>query len=74
MIEANPSLLPLEIKAILTRTAHRVSELKPEQQGFGVVDPRAALAAALTAARKDQRARSRGRRRAAPVTSPERRP
>ena len=40
MIEANPGLKPLEIKAILTRTARRVEELKPEQQGFGVVDPR----------------------------------
>ena len=63
MIEAHPSLQPLEIKAILTRTAHRVSELKPEQQGFGVVDPRAALAAALTLRRKERgRPISRGRR------------
>ena len=47
MIEAAPSLSPLEIKAILTRTARRVGELTPEQQGFGVVDPRLALAKAL---------------------------
>jgi serine protease AprX len=52
MFEANPSLTPLEVKAILTRTAHRVHELRPEQQGFGVVDPRAALAEALIGGRK----------------------
>jgi serine protease AprX len=66
MIEANPSLKPLEIKAILTRTARRVGELTPEQQGFGVVDPRAALTIALIEARKERRARTRGRARAAP--------
>ena len=64
MIEACPSLRPLEIKAILTRTAHRVSELKAEQQGFGVVDPRAALAAALIEGRTETRVPRRGKRRA----------
>lgn len=63
MIEAHPSLQPLEVKAILTRTARRVDELEPEQQGFGVVDPRAALAEALTLSRKERRVRRRGRRR-----------
>jgi serine protease AprX len=52
LIEANPELKPLEVKALLTRTAQRVDELKPEQQGFGVVDPRAALAEALVAKRR----------------------
>jgi serine protease AprX len=71
MIEANPSLKPLEIKAILTRTARRVGELTPEQQGFGVVDPRAALVSALILGRKEGRARTRGQARAAPpVASP----
>ncbi|MBX7187650.1 MAG: S8 family serine peptidase [Vicinamibacteria bacterium] len=65
MIEANPSLKPLEIKAILTRTARRVEELKPEQQGFGVVDPRAALFTVLVEARKERRIQRRGRRRSA---------
>ncbi len=64
MIEANPSLTPLGIKAILTRTARRVGELRPEQQGFGVVDPRAALAIALAFGRKEERAHGRGGRRA----------
>jgi serine protease AprX len=62
MIEAAPSLQPLEIKAILTRTARRVDELRPEQQGFGVVDPRAALALALIEGRTEKRVRKRGRR------------
>ena len=70
MMEANPSLRPLEVKSILTRTARRVSELRPEQQGFGVVDPRAALATALFESRKIRRVRKRGKR----PTSPERRP
>ncbi len=56
LIEACPSLQPLEVKAILTRTARRVKALKPEQQGFGVVDPRAALARALIRARRERRA------------------
>lgn len=61
LLEANPRLKPLEIKAILTRTAHRVDELRPEQQGFGVVDPRAALAVAIIEGRKERRVRKRGR-------------
>ena len=65
MIEANPALKPLEIKAILTRTARRVEELKPEQQGFGVVDPRAALFTVLVEGRKERRIQRRGRRRSA---------
>ncbi|MBK5257927.1 MAG: S8 family serine peptidase, partial [Vicinamibacteria bacterium] len=65
MIEACPSLRPLEIKAILTRTARRVSELKPEQQGFGVVDPRAALATAVVQGRRVNRAKRRGKKRTA---------
>jgi hypothetical protein len=64
MIEACPTLRPLEIKAILTRTARRVSELKPQQQGFGAVDPRAALAIAILEGRKVRRAKRRGKRRA----------
>jgi len=63
MLEANPRLKPLEIKSILSRTAHRVDELKHEQQGFGVVDPRAALSEALVEGRKERRARTRGRAR-----------
>ena len=63
MIEADPSLKPMEIKAILTRTAHRVAQLEPEQQGFGVVDPRRALATVLIQRRREKRESSRGRQR-----------
>jgi serine protease AprX len=57
MIEANPALKPLEIKSILTKTARRVEGARPEQQGFGVVDPRAALFTALIEGRKEHRRR-----------------
>lgn len=63
MIEACPSLKPLELKAILTKTSRTVSELRPEQQGFGVVDPRAALARALVEGRNAEKNRRRGKRR-----------
>jgi serine protease AprX len=61
MIEAHPGLKPLEIKNILAETAQRVSELKAEQQGFGVVDPRKALKAALVLRRRESKARKIGR-------------
>lgn len=64
LIEACPSLKPLELKAILTRTAQRVKSLRPEQQGFGVVDPRAALAMALCRARREKSAPKKPKRRA----------
>jgi serine protease AprX len=70
MIEAHPGLTPLEIKGLLAGTARRVSELRPEQQGFGVVDPRAALAAALVHGRKERRARKRGRLKTATAAAP----
>jgi len=65
MLEANPALKPTEIKAILTRTARRVDELQPAQQGFGVVDPRRALCAALIEARQERRVRPKQRRKIA---------
>ena len=67
LIQAHPLIKPLELKAILTRTAHPVPELKAQQQGFGVIDPRAALTRALIEGRKARRARKRGRKR---VTMP----
>lgn len=47
MIEADSTLRPNEVKAILVRTARRMPRVPFERQGFGVVDPRAALAAVL---------------------------
>lgn len=50
MIEANEHLTPLAIKRILVETAERLPGIAPERQGFGVVRPRAAVAAAREAA------------------------
>jgi serine protease AprX len=47
MIEADPALTPMELKSILTRTARPVLGESAAKQGFGVVDPRAALATVL---------------------------
>jgi serine protease AprX len=65
ILEANPLLKPMEIKSILTRTARRVDELSPAQQGFGVVDPRKALVTALIEGRKERRGGRKQRRKAA---------
>jgi len=49
MLEANPRLKPLEVKRILLRTAKRLPNLEVDRQGWGVVDPRAAVEQALLA-------------------------
>ncbi len=49
MIEANPALKPLEIKRILLQTAHRLPDLAVDRQGWGVVQPAAAVARAIAA-------------------------
>lgn len=46
MLEANPRLSPQEVKRALIRTARRLRGIAPERQGFGVIQPRAAVAAA----------------------------
>lgn len=51
MLEANPRLSPQDVKRILLRTARRVPGIPPERQGFGAVQPRAAVEAARSAAR-----------------------
>ncbi len=43
MIQANPELTPQELKGILLRTARRLPHVEVDQQGWGVVDARAAL-------------------------------
>lgn len=45
MLEANGRLTPQEIKRTLLVTARRLPGIAPERQGFGVVQPRAAVAA-----------------------------
>lgn len=47
MLEANPALTPQEIKQILIKTAQRLPHVTFERQGWGIVNPRSALARAL---------------------------
>lgn len=47
MLEANPNLTPQQVKRVLIDTAERVSGVEVERQGWGVVVPRNAVAAAL---------------------------
>jgi serine protease AprX len=47
MLEAMPNLTPAKVKRILTETAEPIKNISREQQGFGVPDPRAAVARAL---------------------------
>ncbi len=51
MLEANPHLKPQEVKRLLLKTARRLPGMAPERQGFGVVQPRAAVDAARAALR-----------------------
>lgn len=50
MIEANPALRPHELKSILVATASRLPHVPVDRQGWGVVDPAAAVEEALTRA------------------------
>ncbi len=47
MLEANPALTPQHVKEILIETAVRVPGIPRERQGYGMVDPRAAVERAL---------------------------
>ncbi|MFQ3582882.1 MAG: S8 family serine peptidase [Chloracidobacterium sp.] len=47
MLEVNPRLTPQQIKRILIRTARRLPNIEPDRQGWGVVNARQAVAAAL---------------------------
>jgi serine protease AprX len=47
MLEANPKLTPQDVKRILADTAEPLPGIVPRRQGFGVVRPRAAVAAAV---------------------------
>lgn len=50
VVEANPTLTPAAIKAILLATAVPMQAVAGAKQGYGVVNPAAAVAAALRAA------------------------
>ena len=43
MLEADPSLTPSDIKAVLQSTALRLDGFKTEEQGAGVIDAAAAV-------------------------------
>jgi len=47
MLEANPMLTPRQVKGLLIRTARRLPHVEVDRQGWGVVDARSAVAAAL---------------------------
>jgi serine protease AprX len=53
MLEANSSLTPPGVRRILLRTAQPVAGLPPIRQGYGIVDPAAAIAAAKAEAHVD---------------------
>ncbi len=46
MLEANPALAPMDVRRILLQTAQPVAGIPAIRQGYGVVDPAAAIAAA----------------------------
>jgi len=47
MLEAVPDLKPREVKRALIKTAVRLPQVDVDRQGWGVVNPRAAIAAAI---------------------------
>jgi serine protease AprX len=47
MLEANPALKPAEVKRILIQTAQRLPNLEVDRQGWGAVNPRAAVDRAI---------------------------
>ena len=47
MLEANPRLKPSDVKRILLQTAKRLPNLEVDRQGWGAVQPKAAVARAL---------------------------
>lgn len=50
MLQVNPGLSPAGLKDLIMRTARYLPEVAPDQQGHGVVDPWAAVAAARATA------------------------
>ncbi len=50
MLQAHPTLSPTGLKDLLMRTARYLPEVSPDQQGHGVIDPLAAVRAAIATA------------------------
>ena len=57
MLEANPTLRPMEVKRILLQTARRLPDLAVERQGWGAIQPRLAVERALAVGREPRSAR-----------------
>jgi serine protease AprX len=58
MLEACPSLQPLDVKRLLITTARRIAGIDPDRQGWGAVDAARAVAAAQAATRPGARGRA----------------
>lgn len=43
LLEANPALTPFDIRQVLFSTSKRLSNILPERQGYGVIQPRKAI-------------------------------
>jgi serine protease AprX len=54
MLEANPGLAPHEVKGLIIRTARRLPHVETDRQGWGVVDARAAVEAAVARSRPEK--------------------
>ncbi|HXG68781.1 MAG TPA: S8 family serine peptidase [Blastocatellia bacterium] len=54
MLEARPDLRPYEIKQALIKTAARLPHIAVDRQGWGVVNPRAAIALAINLPGRDR--------------------
>ncbi|GAC1351226.1 MAG: hypothetical protein NVS3B20_05300 [Polyangiales bacterium] len=53
MLEARPDLMPLAVKRILIETAVRMPHVSVDRQGWGIVNPSAAVARALDFPQRD---------------------
>jgi serine protease AprX len=47
MLEVNPGLMPRQVKRLIVQTSRRLAHVEVDRQGWGVVDARRALEAAL---------------------------
>jgi serine protease AprX len=57
ILEAAPDLKPHEVKLALIKTAVRMGHVDVDRQGWGMVNPRAAIAAAIEIRGRDRRTR-----------------
>src|SRR6185295_955671 len=60
MLEAVPDLKPYEVKQALIKTAVRLPHVEVDRQGWGMVHPRAAIAAAIETRNRRKRTSNEG--------------